>query len=163
MTSPYTAAGGAKSNDPGTPNTAVYLAVDRLVAELNDGVRGFESAAEATEGELATMFEKMADKRRARVATLKAMADDEGVEAERLDSDGTLGGKLRTAWMGLKDAAVGDRGVIESAVEGEQRLREQLTELMEGDLPDPFTKIARNTIDDIEENLAELGKAKATD
>lgn len=163
MTSPYTTAGGAKSNDPTPPNTAVHRAVDRLAAELNDGVRGFEAAAEATEDDMATMFEKMADKRRTRVANLKAMADDEGVEAERLDSDGTLGGKLRTAWMGLKDAAVGDRGVIDSAIESEQRLRDQLTELVEGDLPDPFTKIARNTISDIEENLAELGKVKASD
>lgn len=163
MTSPYTTAGGYESNDPTPANTAVHRAVDRLAAELNDGVRGFETAAENAEDDLAPMFEKMADERRTRVANLKAMADDEGVEAERLDSDGTLGGKLRTAWMGLKDAAIGDRGVIDSAIDAEQHLRGQLTELLEGNLPDPFTKIARTTIADIEENLAELGKAKATD
>lgn len=162
MTSPYTTAGGAKSNDPTPPNTAVHRAVDRLVAELNDGVRGFEAAAEATEDDLETMFEKMADKRRTRIANLKTMADGRGIEAERLDSDGTVGGKLRTAWMGLKDAAVGERGVIGSAIEGEQRLRDQLNELIDGDLVDPFIKVARNTIADIEENLAELGKAKAS-
>jgi len=163
MTNPYTAAGGHEANDSTPPNTTVHRAVDRLVAELNDGVSGFEAAAEATEGELAAMFERIADKRRTRVANLKTMADSRGIEAERLDSDGTVGGKLRTAWMGLKDAAVGDRGVIDSAIEGEQRLRDQINELIDGDLVDPFIKVARNSISDIEENLAELGRVKATD
>lgn len=163
MTSPYSAAGGHEANDSTPPNTAVHRAVDRLVAELNDGVSGSEAAAETTEGELSAMFERIADRRRSRIANLKTMADSRGIEAERLDSDGTVGGKLRTAWMGLKDATVGDRGVIESAIEAEQRLRDQLNELIDGDLADPFLKVARNTISDIEENLAELGRAKATD
>lgn len=156
MTSPYTAAGGTEENDPTPSNTTVYRAVDQLAATLNDGVRGLEAAAEATEGDLAERFRSMADQRRSRVADLKAMADDEGVEAERLDTDGTLGGKLHSAWIGVKDSTSGDDGVVESAASGERHAREDLTDLVEGELPDPFTKVARSAISDIDANLAEL-------
>ena len=156
MTTPYTTAGGTEENDPTPSNTTVYRAVDQLAATLNDGVRGLRAAADATEGDLSERFARMADQRESRVADLKAMADDEGVEAERLDTDGTLGGKLHSAWIGVKDATSGDEGVVEAAASGEQHAREELTDLVEGELPDPFTKIARSTISDIDDNLAEL-------
>lgn len=93
-----------------------------LIETLEDGVKGFESAAQKLEesgrSEVAREFRRFGEQRRKFSTELEALAARYG---DDIDESGSVAGAIHRGWMAVKDALSGDdiEGVLDAAEQGE--------------------------------------------
>jgi uncharacterized protein (TIGR02284 family) len=120
--------------------------VNDLVETLVDGVRGYRTAADAVEDEgLAGVLRKLADERHEVARRLVQVAADAGTEVHA-DLDGTVGGGLHRAWIGLEGAVTGDESIVNSAIRGEEHALEECEEALGTGIGEPVAAAVRSAL-----------------
>lgn len=112
-------------------NTQIITDLHGLVAIVNDGKEGYQSASEATEKiELQGVFLKYAAQRAAYAEELKSHILIHGGESEN-ESGGILGALHRT-WIDIKQALSSkeDVAILEAVVTGEQAALKKYDEVI---------------------------------
>lgn len=103
-------------------NDEIISDLNSLVNILNDGKKGYESAAETTDSlELKAVFEKDALERAAYAAELKAHIKVHGGNEDGNDSGGLLGAVHR-GWIDIKQAFTGNdnKSILDAIETGEK-------------------------------------------
>ncbi len=103
-------------------NKEIISDLDSLVTILNDGKKGYESAAETTDSlELKAVFAKYALERAAYATELKAHIKMHGGNEDENETGGVLGAVHRT-WIDIKQAFAGNdnKAILDAIVTGEK-------------------------------------------
>ena len=103
-------------------NKGIISDLDSLVTILNDGKKGYESAAETTDSlELKAVFAKYALERAAYATELKAHIKMHGGNEDENETGGVLGAVHRT-WIDIKQAFAGNdnKAILDAIVTGEK-------------------------------------------
>ncbi len=96
-------------------------ALQDIIDTCNDGVEGYETAADEIEDEsIKTLFLRLAQQRKGFIEEIKNEALKLGIE---LESTGTAKGFFHRTWLATKSAFSSDskEKVIEEAMDGEKR------------------------------------------
>lgn len=130
--------------------------LDDVVRVLNDGVRGYHTAAdEMSNSILATQMRNLAHSREQALNELMRVAVDE----TRMTPDeqtGSLTGALHRGWLKIKATVAGDEAVIEAAKTGEDEARSRLEALLAEDLEGEIEAAVRRALLDIESAVKQL-------
>ena len=103
-------------------NKEIISDLNSLVTILNDGKKGYESAAETTDSlELKAVFGKYALERAAYAAELKAHIKTHGGNEDDNETGGVLGVVHRT-WIDIKQAFAGNdnKAILDAIITGEK-------------------------------------------
>lgn len=131
-----------------------------LLAIVNDGKEGYQTAAEATESaDLQALFLRLSGERIVYAAELKEHIAQHGAEADN-ESGGLLGGLHRT-WLNLKQALSSkeDKALLDAIVTGERTAIEKFDACI-ADYADhaDHLKLLTEQRDGIKTALAEIEK-----
>ncbi len=117
--------------------------LEHLIETADDGVRGFETAAEHVDDpSIAATFRKLGAERAEVARELRSLAVTYGGPVEE---SGMVKAALHRGWMKLKDAVTGSNphAVIAAAEEGEDYAVEQFDEAVAKDVPADVAAVLR--------------------
>lgn len=130
--------------------------LDDAVRALQDGVRGYETAAdEVSNAILATNLRDLARSRESVLDQLIGVAADETREVTEAEG-GTITGALHRGWMRVKSVVTGDESIIEAAKTGESEALSRLEKALESGLDSPIEEAIRRAMLDIENAMKQL-------
>lgn len=108
-------------------NEEIVSDLNSLVTILNDGKKGYESAAETTNSlELKAVFGKYALERAAYATELKAHIKQHGSNEDDNDTGGILGA-IHRGWIDVKQAVTGNdnKAILDAIITGEKSALEK--------------------------------------
>ena len=114
--------------------------VHKLIEVCEDGVRGFETAAELLDGQHRASFLALGQERQQLSAELHQCAERFGIAQP---DSGTAKAAAHRAWLRLRDMAPGDNthGVISAAEEGEDYALEQYDEALDDEISEEVRRV----------------------
>lgn len=108
-----------------------------LIETLEDGKKGFATAAEKLAGdskpEFAKAFREYSAQRSMFADELRRLAAQYG---DKIDEDGSVLGSLHRGWLSIKDAVTGDDAgaVLDAAEQGEDHATSEYTKALQQDI-----------------------------
>lgn len=126
-------------------NTTTQAVLEDVIETLEDGLRGFEDAAnkldEHDRADLGTTFRGFAEQRGRFSTELRNIAAAHGIE---ISETGSVAGSLHRGWMAVKDALSGDDpdSVLDAAEQGEDHAVSQFERAL-----------SRNDIDEVPDEI----------
>ena len=156
MTTPYSTTAAAIGNDEIDSLSEFQAVVNNVIETMIDGVRGFEAAAEKTEGDMKDTLTSMGSQRRRTAEDMIRIAADEDMQPITMDDEGTPTGVLHRSWISIRDAVQGDSGVAAAALNGEKHAKAEIEEALDKGLPQPIMKVAQRALGEIEANISNL-------
>lgn len=131
--------------------TETGAVLEDLIETLEDGRKGYESAAESLaneHGQLAGQMRTLSEQRARFSTELRELASEHGITIEE---EGSIGGALHRGWINLKDALTGDsaEAVLKAVESGEHHAVEEYSEALDKDLPEPVQSVVARQASDI--------------
>jgi uncharacterized protein (TIGR02284 family) len=139
-----------------TPDAALDLgALEKALEAIENGVRGYEAAAEAAEStDVKNTLTELGEARANTLERLTRVAgDDAHVEP---DGGGTVPGAAHRGWIKVKGALAGDEAIVEAAITGEAEAKSDLENSLEMAMPESVADVVRSALDEVTAALQRL-------
>ena len=135
-----------------------------LIQTLEDGTRGFASAADRLDGDdradLAGRFRSMSTERGEFAAELNTLAVAYG---DDIDESGSMAAAAHRGWMAVKDTLAGSDpdGVIDAAEQGEKHAVSEFRKALDQDISPDLRVVVERQFASVQAAHDEVGRLKA--
>ncbi len=135
--------------------------LSKVFEALENGVRGYETAAQETSDPVVTALLRDLGRRRetARADVVRVAAEELSAEPEGLR--GTVPGAIHRGWIKLEGAVAGDQAIVESAITGEEEAIDDLEAALDQPLPEAVADAVRRALDEVHRAVDELRRVAA--